>query len=60
MLANKTVDELSRLIPILTENIDLTGKSTKIINAVRLSKIIVKQLKKNNCTCQATSQKEVE
>ena len=45
-VSNKTVEELVRLIPVLSENIDLTGKGTKVINAVRLSKNIVKQLKK--------------
>lgn len=46
-VSNKIVEDLIRLIPILADNIEVKGKSTKVINAVRLSKNIVKQLKKS-------------
>lgn len=40
------VKDLLRLLPILIENIDLAGKSTRVHNAVRLVKNIVKKLSK--------------
>lgn len=40
------VKDLLRLLPILIENVDLVGKSTRVQNAVRLVKNIVKKLSK--------------
>lgn len=42
------VKDLLRLLPILIENIDLNGKSTRVQNAVRLVKNILKKLSKIN------------
>lgn len=42
------VKELIRLLPILIDNIELDGKSTRVQNAVRLVKILVKKLSKLN------------
>lgn len=40
------VKDLLRLLPILIDNVDLVGKSTRVQNAVRLVKNIVKKLSK--------------
>lgn len=44
-IPNQTVSDLIRLIPVLIEGIP-AGGSIKVINAIRLLKIIVKRLKK--------------
>ena len=40
------VKDLLRLLPVLIENVDLDGKSTRAQNAVRLVKNIIKRLSK--------------
>lgn len=45
-ISNQMYNDIVRIIPVLNENIDLKGKSNKVINAVRISKLIVKHLKK--------------
>ena len=40
------VKDLLRLLPVLIENVDLDGKSTRVQNAVRLVKNIIKRLYK--------------
>lgn len=46
VVADYIVKDLIRLLPILIDNVDLKGKSTRIENAVRLVKIIVRKLSK--------------
>lgn len=43
-IPNQTVSELIRLVPVLIENIP-PGKSTRVDNAVRLTKKIINKLK---------------
>lgn len=46
IIPNKMVDDLIRYLPILIENIDTSPQNTKVCDTIRLSKIIVKQLKR--------------
>lgn len=45
LIPNQVVSELIRLIPVLIENIP-SGRSTRVDNAIRLTKIIINKLKK--------------
>lgn len=45
-ISNQMYNDIIRIIPVLNDNIDLKGKSNKVVNAVRQSKLIVKHLKK--------------
>jgi len=45
-ISNQMYNDIIRVLPVLTQNIDLKGKNNKVVNAVRKSKLIVKHLKK--------------
>ena len=38
--------ELVRLLPVLIENINVDGRNTRLYNAVRLVKILIKKISK--------------
>lgn len=44
LIPNQVVSELIRLIPVLIENIP-SGRSTRVDNAIRLTKKIINRLK---------------
>lgn len=38
--------DLVRLLPVLIDNIDVDGRNTRLYNAVRLVKILIKKISK--------------
>ncbi len=45
LIANKTVSELKRLLPVIIDSVP-DGQSLRVQNAIRLTRIIIKKLNK--------------